>query len=562
MGKKGSWFSAIKRVFTHSSKDKVADATDKKSSKEKKKGRGKLKRDGHSFIPLFREPSSIEQILGEAERENHFRNHRPPTQPEQSKIPSHVTPFVRNATLLWDGDDDDSLRADTPPRVPSPPREVSPPRDAAQSTAPPPTAIHSPPPPPPPRRVVPPLQATPPARAPSPRPVRQWRPEPTLQNQHICATKIQTAYRACVIQARRSYRALRGLVRLQGVIKGQSVKRQTANALRCMQMLVRVQTQIQARRVQMLENQAPQRQGATNEKDLQTAFGKWMSENQTDWDDSTLTKEEIEARMQKKFDAILKRERAMAYAYSHQSLKSTPRIGHGALADFRTGGYPYWWNWLEKRQPPPPTLPTNASKSPSMKSLLLTPTRPTMDYKASPFRQSSNTGRLSLGFENMDTSTLKSTRSSIPAMTRQARTPPGRLPPRFSRGSATNSPFNGGQFRDDDSLTSCPPFTGPRYMSPTASAQAKLKLGKEQFPDSPTSITSDASKRRASFPLGRSPSPGSFKWNKGSLFSTKETSSQRSLGKIPTAQSVGNLSIDSSTSMPVSVGRKPFNRFV
>ncbi|XP_074281389.1 protein IQ-DOMAIN 13 [Silene latifolia] len=560
MGKKGSWFSAIKRVFTHSSKDKVADGTDKKSSKEKKKRFGKSKRDGHSFIPLFREPSSIEQILGEAEREHHIRNHRPPAQPEQSKIPPHVTPFVRNATLLWDDGDDDSLRADTPPRVPSPPREVSPPRNAAQSTPPLPADIH-PPPPPPPRRVAPPPQAAPPARAPSPRPVRQWRPEPTLKNQHICATKIQTAYRGYM--ARRSYRSLRGLVRLQGVVKGQSVKRQTANALRCMQMLVRVQTQIQARRVQMLENQAPQRQGLPkNEKDLETAFGKWMSENQSDWDDSTLTKEEIEARMQKKFDAILKRERAMAYAYSHQSWKSTPRIGHGALADFRTGGYPYWWNWLEKRQPPPPTLSTNVSKSPSMKSFLLTPTRPTMDFKASPFRQSSSTGRPSLRFENMDTSTPKSTRSSIPAMARRAGTPPGRLPPRFSRGSAGNSPFNGGPFRDDDSLTSCPPFSGPRYMSPTASAQAKLKLGKEQFPDSPSSITSDASKRRASFPLGRSPSPGSFKWNKGSLFSTKETSSQRSLGKNQTAESVGNLSIDSSTSMPVSVGRKPFNRFV
>lgn len=43
-----------------------------------------------------------------------------------------------------------------------------------------------------------------------------------------------------------------------------------------------------------------------------------QAENQEQWDDSTLTKEEIEARMKRKFDAIVKRERAMAYAYSHQ----------------------------------------------------------------------------------------------------------------------------------------------------------------------------------------------------------------------------------------------------
>lgn len=39
---------------------------------------------------------------------------------------------------------------------------------------------------------------------------------------------------------------------------------------------------------------------------------------QQDWDDSILTKEEIEARMQKKVEAVIKRERAFAYAYSHQ----------------------------------------------------------------------------------------------------------------------------------------------------------------------------------------------------------------------------------------------------
>lgn len=40
--------------------------------------------------------------------------------------------------------------------------------------------------------------------------------------------------------------------------------------------------------------------------------------NNDDWDTSLLTKEEVEARMQKKVEAVIKRERAMAYAYSHQ----------------------------------------------------------------------------------------------------------------------------------------------------------------------------------------------------------------------------------------------------
>lgn len=56
-------------------------------------------------------------------------------------------------------------------------------------------------------------------------------------------------------------RALRGLVRLKSLIDGNSVKRQAASTLRCMQTLARVQSQIRSRRLRMTEeNQALQRQ--------------------------------------------------------------------------------------------------------------------------------------------------------------------------------------------------------------------------------------------------------------------------------------------------------------
>lgn len=62
-------------------------------------------------------------------------------------------------------------------------------------------------------------------------------------------------------QARRALRALRGLVRLKTLIQGQSVKRQAASTLRCMQTLARLQSQIRVRRIRMSEeNQALQRQ--------------------------------------------------------------------------------------------------------------------------------------------------------------------------------------------------------------------------------------------------------------------------------------------------------------
>jgi len=65
----------------------------------------------------------------------------------------------------------------------------------------------------------------------------------------------------CVFQARRSLRGLRGLARLRTLVQGQSVQRQAATTLQCMQTLSRLQSQIRARKVRMSEeNQTLNRQ--------------------------------------------------------------------------------------------------------------------------------------------------------------------------------------------------------------------------------------------------------------------------------------------------------------
>ncbi|MBA0681288.1 hypothetical protein Goari_023105 [Gossypium aridum] len=317
MGKKGSWFSAIKRVFVSNSK-KLDIESDKKGGKErKKKGQANYKHgEANSFIPLFREPSSIEKILGEAERDRKL-SFRPSTPPDQLRTPPFILPRAASPRVR-------SQRIASPraasPKIASSPRANSP--RAASPFLPPPPRAASP-------------------RAGPPRLVRP-RLEPTLRNHHASATKIQAAYRGYMdftrnadvrsyllcksgaYVARRSFRALKGLVRLQGVVRGHNVKRQTITAMKYMQLLVRVQSQIQSRRIQMLENQARRQAQFKNDKEAESGFGKLtFGQSETgneNWDDSLLTKEEIEARMQRKVEAVIKRERAMAYAYSHQVL--------------------------------------------------------------------------------------------------------------------------------------------------------------------------------------------------------------------------------------------------
>ena len=231
------------------------------------------------------------------------------------------------------------------------------------------------------------------------------------------------------------------------------------------------------------------------------------------------------------------------------------------MIDLRTGGFPWWWNWLERQLPP-----TNPPESQATKSILMTPTRPTPDLRPSPRPQASNYRHQSFGFDHLESLTPKSSKSAVPA---RAKTPLNRVPQsngssvtrhQKPRASAADSAFDV-PLRDDDSLTSCPPFSVPNYMTPTVSAKAKVRANsnpKERYPIPGTPNTE--SKRRLSFPLGEG--IGNFKWNKGSLFSGKDSTSQRVMERHQSLQSTGNLSVDSTVSLPATVGRKAFNRFV
>ncbi|CAL5322376.1 hypothetical protein CsSME_00000629 [Camellia sinensis var. sinensis] len=161
--------------------------------------------------------------------------------------------------------------------------------------------------------------------------------------EEVAAIKIQTAFRGYL--ARRALRALRGLVRLKSLIQGQSVKRQSTTTLQCMQTLARVQSQVRARRIRMREeNQALQRQlQQKHEKELEklrTSVGE-------DWNSSAQSKEQIEGKLHNRQEAAVRRERALAYAYSRQQTWKTS--SKSAKPTYMDPNNPQWgWSWLER----------------------------------------------------------------------------------------------------------------------------------------------------------------------------------------------------------------------
>ncbi|KAK4797944.1 hypothetical protein SAY86_030270 [Trapa natans] len=334
--------------------------------------------------------------------------------------------------------------------------------------------------------------------------------------EEIAVIRIQTAFRG--YQARRALRALRGLVRLKLLIEGPAVKRQVNNTMKCMQTLARLQSQIHSRRMRMLEeNQALQRQ--LMQKRVKELESMKIGE---EWDDSLQSKEQIEAGLLKKFEAAMRRERALAYAFTHQ--KMAKNQGKSMNLMFLDPNNPTWgWSWLERWTAARPWEKDATNNQLSTKG--------TGVNIAGEISKSYARYQLNSDKNNSPTASQKSTNfnsftsPSVPSKPVPPSVPRNKLKPTISPRSSIGGPEDDSKsmvsihsehtrrhsigvtpsVHDDESLASSPSV--PSYMVATQSARAKSRLQSLSVPESnekPEKVSPAVAKKRLSFP----PSPG------------------------------------------------------
>ncbi|XP_010549376.1 PREDICTED: protein IQ-DOMAIN 1 [Tarenaya hassleriana] len=197
----------------------------------------------------------------------------------------------------------------------------------------------------------------------------------------LAATRIQTAFRA--YKARKALRHLKGIARAKLLAEKHYVKKQAAVTLRYLHSWSQIQSQVKARRICMVTEDRLKQKNIENQQKLEAK----LHDVEVEWNGGTDTKEEILGRIHQREEAAVKRERALAYAFTHQW-----RVDGRTqwLGNYELGNTSWGWSWKERwigsrpwetRHPSPSITPKKPQsgkpackndkngKSPSMKSL-------------------------------------------------------------------------------------------------------------------------------------------------------------------------------------------------
>ncbi|KAG6527359.1 hypothetical protein ZIOFF_009458 [Zingiber officinale] len=142
-----------------------------------------------------------------------------------------------------------------------------------------------------------------------------------------------------------------------------------------------MQMQIRARRARMVVEGRIRQKKHENQLKLEAK----LQDLEVDWNGGTETKEEVIARIQRREEAAVKRERAMTYAFSHQWRASSGMNQGPFMYELAKGNWE--WSWVDKwiaAQPWERRPSARSSKLGGTDAKIINPTRPRSKSVRSP----------------------------------------------------------------------------------------------------------------------------------------------------------------------------------
>ncbi|KAK9022852.1 hypothetical protein V6N11_003091 [Hibiscus sabdariffa] len=156
----------------------------------------------------------------------------------------------------------------------------------------------------------------------------------------LAATRIQTAFRA--YRARKQLRRLKGAVRLQAQALNNSVKKQATSTLNYLHSWSNIQAQIRARRLCMVTEGRLRQKKVENQLKLEAK----LHDIEVEWSCGPETMEEILTKIHHREEAAVKRERTLAYAFSHQW--RVPNSNNNEIGKYELAKANWRWSWVER----------------------------------------------------------------------------------------------------------------------------------------------------------------------------------------------------------------------
>ncbi|KAM0913961.1 hypothetical protein ACQ4PT_011818 [Festuca glaucescens] len=270
------------------------------------------------------------------------------------------------------------------------------------------------------------------------------------------ALRIQTAFRGFL--ARRALRALRGIVRLQALVRGRRVRKQLAVTVKCMQALVRVQARARDRRTRLSA-------GGRDSQDALDDRGSHadpVKEAETGWCDSQGTVDDVRSKLYMRREGAIKRERAIAYALSHQRSSShsgrpsSPAVSLRNHGINRNSQLSYLDGWMATKPWESRLLEQSHSEQ--------------TNSRCSESIDETNEVSSKLS----EASSVKIKRNNV--TTRVSAKPPSVIAVGDESAPSTSSvtPMSGNNFVTSERRSDCGQGGGPSYMGLTKSAKARL----------------------------------------------------------------------------------------